>query len=115
MNYTKGPFEITGPSNGRIRTIDDGGDYAIVQAGCIVGEAYYHVGVGRNEDAAANALLWANAGELVEALKFYARSSQYIVTYKYRGGELISADASIGDDAGAKAREVLAAVGIKGG
>jgi len=44
---------------------------------------------------------------LVEALRYYARSSQYIVSYKYRGGELISAEAPITEDAGARARAAL--------
>jgi len=45
---------------------------------------------------------------LVEALRYYAQSIQYITTYKYRGGELLDAEAPIAEDAGAKARAVLA-------
>ena len=44
---------------------------------------------------------------LVKALRYYARGSQYVVSYKYRGGELISAEAPITEDAGAKARAAL--------
>lgn len=50
--------------------MDDGGDYALVNAnGHIVGEAIRWVAVGTEAPARANATLWAAAPELYEAAK----------------------------------------------
>jgi hypothetical protein len=63
-------LSIRGPSSGKIKEIDDGGDYAIVHNGeYIIGEAYHHVAEGVTMNSRSNALLWSAAPELLEALE----------------------------------------------
>ena len=70
MAHTLGPLTIEGPSSGLHRVIDDGGDYAILKDGFIIGEAICLIGelpsrVPITADAEANARLWASAPDLL--------------------------------------------------
>lgn len=68
MTHTPGPWTTHGPSPGhQIRNMDDGGDYAIINDGKIIAEAFHRVGETRYEDAKANARLIAAAPNLLEA------------------------------------------------
>ena len=74
MAYTQGPLEIVGPSNGKQKSIDDGGDYAIIKEGFIIGEAIHLCGqlpsgVPVIADAEANARLWAAAPALLAVVE----------------------------------------------
>lgn len=70
MAYTPGPLDIAGPSPGRQRGIDDGGDWAVVdERGYIIAEAYRQLSYSIFAPAEANARLIAAAPELLEALK----------------------------------------------
>lgn len=69
--HTPGPLTISGPSPGRDRDIDDGGDYAILDSyGHIIGQAHRLVAPGTFMPAEANATLWAAAPQLLEALEW---------------------------------------------
>ncbi len=73
MTHTLGPLTITDPSPGLDRTIDDGGDFAIIDAdNHVIGQAHNLVARGVSRPAKANATLWAAAPELLEALKAIA-------------------------------------------
>jgi hypothetical protein len=68
--HTPGPLEISGPSNGLNKIIDDGGNYAMLEGGHIIGEAHHYIGGGLPyADAEANARLWASAPDLLAACK----------------------------------------------
>jgi len=72
--YTQGPLDIKGPSNGKQKSIDGGGDFAILKDGFIVGEAFRLCGelpskVPVIADAESNARLWASAPDLLADCK----------------------------------------------
>mgnify|MGYP001563716785 CR=1 FL=1 len=65
--HTPGPLTIHGPSDGKMRGLDDGGDYAILDAdGHIIGEAIRRVGPNEYAAAEANARLWAAAPRIAD-------------------------------------------------
>lgn len=68
-NATKGPAVIRGPSSGRMRGMDDGGDFAVVVNGDIIGEAFRRLGTNNYADAEANAILFKLAVNHFEAMK----------------------------------------------
>jgi len=68
MKRTPGPWTYQGPSPGK-SNMDDGGDYAIVAAGYIIGEAVSKVARETFAPAEANARLMAAAPDLLAAIK----------------------------------------------
>ena len=67
MAHSTGPLTIHGPSPGT-GPYDDGGDYAIVENGKIIGEAIHRVDAAEYVDAEANARLWAAAPRMFDTL-----------------------------------------------
>lgn len=68
--HSPGPLTTKGPSSGKVRGVDDGGDYAIVNsADEIIGEAIYRTGRTTTAPAESNARLWAAAPELLACTK----------------------------------------------
>jgi len=68
MTHTPGPWDFTGPSPGKMKGYDDGGDYAIIARG-IIAEAFHRIDDDTYADAEANARLIAAAPDLLEALE----------------------------------------------
>ena len=69
MSYTPGPWTIKGPSDGKLKGIDDGGDYAIVANNQIIAEAIYRTDLTIYQPVLANAHLIAAAPDLLLTLK----------------------------------------------
>jgi len=63
--HTKGPFTVVGPSTGKQRGFDDGGDYAVLdQMGLVVAEAFRKVDRAEERPAFFNASLLARFDEV---------------------------------------------------
>jgi len=96
--FTKGPLGIEGPSLGD-GSNDDGGDYAICDnSGAIIGEAIYKTGPGEHYPARNNALLWAAAPKMYEAL------DRIVAKLCHPTATVSGVDAAIGMEALAEAR-----------
>ena len=66
---TPGPWEIKGPSSGKLKGMDDGGDYAIIAANQIIAEIICRTDETVYQPAHANARLIAASPNLLEACR----------------------------------------------
>jgi len=81
---TPGPLTITGPSPGKMKVIDDGGDYGILDSnGRMIGEAYRVIGIREVADARANATLWSASPVLLAACEAVDRAaSEFAIRFR---------------------------------